>query len=322
MDDRMLQEYRREPDPRFARELRERLRRQERPRLLPASPAFRLVATAVVATAAVVVVFAVPSVRVSAESILDIFRVKRFAVVEFKESRREILAAMEKDRLMVFDREETLLDPGPARPVASRAAAGAEVGFPVVAPGHLPAGLAADSIFLQGEGAVRFAASEAKLRTLLDKLDLRDVKIPAGLDGQWVEVRKPAVVVQRFRAEKRRAILLQARSPEVSMPAGWDLERLGEIGLRILGLDAGEAKRIAHATDWRSTLLLPIPANASTFRQVTVRGQQGILITTTSAPAGDGRRNRMVLWSENGRVFCLEGNLRDREMIQMAESIS
>jgi hypothetical protein len=87
MDDRMLHDYRREPDPRFASDLRERLRRHERPRALPSPRALRIVA-AVAAAAAVTVVFAVPSVRVSAQALLDVFRVRRFAAVEFKESRR------------------------------------------------------------------------------------------------------------------------------------------------------------------------------------------------------------------------------------------
>ncbi len=325
MDDRMLHEYRREPDPRFASDLRERLRRHERPRALLSPRATRIVA-AVAAAAAVTVVFAVPSVRVSAQALLDVFRVKRFAAVEFQESRRELLASMEKGRgFMIFDRQEKILDPGPATHVASREAAAAQAGFAVSVPGYLPDSLVADSLFIQGEGAMRMAVSEARLRSLLGRLDLDDVKVPAGLDGQWIEIRKPPVVMQRFRSEKRRVMLLQARSPEVKLPAGWNLEQLGEIGLRILGLDPGEARRIAKATDWRNTLLVPLPMNAATFRQVTVRGQSGLLITTTAEPTADGNGNRMlaiVMWSEGDRVFCLQGDLSAQDLMQMAESVS
>jgi hypothetical protein len=324
MDDRMLHEYRREPDPAFARDLRERLRRHEKPRRFFAAPAGRLIAAA----AAVVVVagiFSIPSVRVSAQSVLDIFRVKRFAAVEFRESRRETLVAMEKDRLMVFDKEETLVDPGPAKYAASKEEAGTQAGFPVLAPRYLPEGVKADSVFVQGEGAIRFSVSEPKLRSLLDKLDLSDVTIPAGMDGQWVEIRKPPMVMQRFRGEKRRAMLIQAPSPEISMPAGWDLERLGEIGLRILGLDAGEARRIAKATDWKSTLLVPLPMDATTFRQVTVGGNQGLMITTKGEKAADGKSHRegtLLMWSEGGKVFCLTSDLRAEQVMQIAESVS
>jgi len=324
MDDRMLHEYRREPDPRFATDLRERLRRLERNRAFPSRRAVRIIAAAA-AVAAITVIFAVPSVRVSAQAVLDVFRVKRFAAVEFKESRRDLLESIDKERgFLVFDRQEKILDPGPPSYVASREAAAAPAGFDVRAPRYLPPGMAADSVFVQGAGAARMAVSEEKLRSLLERLDLRDVKVPAGLDGQWVEFRKPPVVMQRFRSERRRAMLLQARSPEITLPAGWNLAQLGEIGLRILGLDPGDAKRIAKATDWRSTLLVPVPMNATSFRQVTVNGQSGLLIMTTGEPAADGKRRErtILMWSTGDRVFFLQGNLDGKELIRMAESVS
>jgi hypothetical protein len=290
----------------------------------PSPRAIRIFA-AVAAAAAVTVVFAVPSIRVSAQALLDVFRVRRFAAVEFKESRRDLLASIDKERgFLIFDRQEKILDPGPPTYVASREAATARAGFNVSTPGYLPGGLAADSIFVQGEAAARMAVSEAKLRSLLERLDLGDVEVPAGLDGKWVEVRKPPVVMQRFKAGKRRANLLQARSPEVTLPAGWNLEQLGEIGLRVLGLDARDAKRIAKATDWRSTLLVPLPLNATAFRQVAVRGQSGLLITTTGEPAADGKRGReksILMWSTGDRIFFLQGDLQGQDLLRMAESV-
>jgi hypothetical protein len=326
MDDRMLHEYRRDPDPQFASDLRGRLRRLEQPRALASRRVTRIVA-AVAAAAALVVVFAVPSVRVSAQAVLDVFRVKRFAAIQFKESqsRRALLSLMDKEGgSAIFDREEKILDPGPATYVESREAASARAGFAVSAPGYLPSGFVADSVFVQGEGAARVAVSEAKLRALLQRLDLNDVKVPAGLDGQWVEVRKPPIVMQRFHTDTRKAVLLQAPSPEVRLPAGWNLEQLGEIGLRILGLDAGEARRIAKATDWRGTFLVPLPTNATAFRQVHVRGQSGLLITTSEPRAdGKGRRDRAVLmWSTGDRVYLLRGDIGDQDLLRMAESVS
>jgi hypothetical protein len=322
MDDRMLHEHRREPDPEFARNLRERLRGHESRRTFSARGTVRLLAGACAALV-VVSLFAIPTVRVSAQAFLDLFRVRRFAAVEFSESRMKALQAIEKERgILVFDREEKVLDPGPARHVPSREAASPQVGFTVSAPKYLPEGLAVDSVFVAGEGATRLAVSEAKLRSLLDKLDLREVKVPSGLDGHWIEVRKPPVVFQKFISKNRRVVLVQARSPEVSVPAGWNVEQLAEIGLRVLGLDAGEARRIARATDWRSTLLVPVPMNASNFRQVTVHGQPALLIRTTEARAGDGRLHRILMWTEGDRVFCLQGNLSDGDLMQMAESVS
>jgi hypothetical protein len=322
-DDRLLYEYRREPDPRFARELRDRLGRAEQPRGIP-RPMVPLLVTAC-ALGVVVAIFAVPSVRVSAQALLDLFRVRRFAAVEFDEARLEALKSIDKDRgLLVFDKEETLHDSGPPRYVPTRDAASPEAGFAVSTPSYLPDGLIPDSIFVEGEESMRFTVSEAKLRTILDRLDVRDVSVPTGLDGQWIEVRQPPVVVQKFRSDKRRAVLVQSKSPEVAIPPGWNVEQLGEIGLRVLGLDAAEARRIARATDWRTTLLVPVPLNVTTFRQVTVGGNSGLLITTTGEATADGkpkRRGAMLMWAQGDRLFCLQGDLSAEDTIQMAESI-
>jgi hypothetical protein len=323
MDDRMLHEYRRSPDPRFARDLRERLRRSERPRGVP-RPVVRALAVAC-ALGVVVALFAVPSVRVSAQAVLDIFRVRRFAPVEFNQARIEALRSIEKERgLLVFDRQETLR-PGATWSFPSREGASDQAGFAVAAPAYLPDSLAPESVFVHGEEAMRFSVSEAKLRDLLARLDVKGVSVPHGLEDGWVEVHKPPVVVQRFRSAKRKAVLIQAPSPEVSVPAGWDMEQLGEIGLRILGLDAGEARRMARATDWRSTLLVPVPLDVASFRQVTIRGNSGLLITTTGEAPADGRprrRGAMLMWADGDKIYCLRGDLSAKDTIRMAESIA
>lgn len=325
MDDRMLHEYRREPDPEFAQDLRERLRRSERTRRMP-RPLVRALAMAC-AVGVVVALFAIPSVRVSAGAMLDLFRVRRFAAVEFNQSRLEALQAIDKERgFLILDQEETLRDPGPPRLVPTAQAAAPEAGFTVSTPSYLPDSLAVDSVLVQAEGQVRFSVSEEKLRSVLKKLDVKDVTVPRGLDGQWVEVRKPPVVIQRFQSTNRRAVLLQARSPEVSVPPGWNVEQLAEVGLRVLGLDPSEAKRIARSTDWRTTLLVPVPLNVTTFRLVTVRGNSGLMIITTGdeaapPPGKPQRKGAMVMWTQGDRVFCLRGNLSAEDLLQMANSV-
>ena len=324
MDERFLNDMRRDPDPRFARELRARLRAQES-KDTGRTPHLGRTLAGVLAAALVAAPFAFPSVRASAQAVLDLFRVRKFAAVPFDETRAEKLRQLGPDNaLMVFDRQETVRDPGPPQVVASVEAAAAAAGFDVSRPGYLPDGLTPDTVRVQGAGEARLSVSEAKLRALLDALDLRDVALPAGLDGKVIEVRKPPVVIQQFHNTGRmRATLVQSNSPELAVPAGLDVERLAEIGLRVLGLDPGEARRIARTTDWRSTLLVPVPINASTFRQVTVHGEQGLLVTMSGRDAdGDRRREgSLVLWSEGDRVFAALGNLADKDLLQLAESV-
>ena len=322
MDDKFLRDYRRDPPPGYPRGLRERLRDQEEMRQLPA---WRPMAAAAAVLMVAVALFAFPSVRAWAQSVLDLFRVRSFVAVSFDPERFEKLRSLQHDNAMlVFDRQEIIQEPG--RPVVqgSPAMAAAAAGFAVETPAYLPDGLALDTVAVTGEGRARLGVSTARLRELLAALDLRDVEVPAGLDGQDLTVHMYPVVAQKYSAGNRRLALVQSRSPEVSLPTGVDLARLGEMGLRILGLDASEARRIAASVDWRSTLLVPVPANASSFRSVTVQGNPGLLITTTREGEARGERRRggsIVMWTAGDRVFALEGTLSPPDLIQVAESV-
>ncbi|HTO92438.1 MAG TPA: hypothetical protein VMJ70_15005 [Candidatus Sulfotelmatobacter sp.] len=324
MDDRFLSQMRRDPPPELREGLRARLRAQGPATRLSALRPAPVLAVAF-AAALVASLFAFPSMRASAQAMLDLFRVRKFAAVRFDGSRMDKLRELDKDHaFMVFDQKQEIHDPGPPRYVPTPEAASALAGIAVERPGYLPNGMTLDSVFVTGPGDAKMSVSEEKLRALLDALDLRDVSVPAGLNGKMVEMRHDPIVIQRYKSSRSDAALIQAKSPELSVPAGMDIPRLAEIGLRVLGLDAGEARRIAQDTDWRSTVLVPVPINASTFRQVTVHGQGGLLITTTAETSSDGQHHRpraVVLWTENERVYAITGNLDGEDALQMAESV-
>jgi hypothetical protein len=122
-------------------------------------------------------------------------------------------------------------------------------------------------------------------------------------------VRTSSVVRLAYEWRGNQAVsIYQTPTPNVSMPAGIDLPRLGEIVLRILGLPREEARRFANTIDWHSTVLVPVPPNATSFRQVDIAGHQGVSIeTVVPSAAGTRRRSTLIFWSANGRVFAMEG---------------
>ena len=71
---------------------------------------------------------------------------------------------------------------------------------------------------------------------------------------------------------------MQAASPEISLPPGVHLPEIVEIALRILGMSLDEARQYAYAIDWRGTVLVPVPADVASFREVEVGTSQGLLI--------------------------------------------
>ena len=323
-DDRFLKDFGREPRPEFARSLRAKLRageeREER-RGFVFRPAFAAAAVLL----AVIGLFSVPAVRVSAQALLDMFRVRNFAAVPFDESRMEKLEALKgegDDQALMFFEHQEIQKPTETK-VSSVSEASAIAGSPVQTPGYLPNGYTAEPIHVNGEGRARLTVDAAKLQAILQTLDLRDVRVPAGLDGQPIEVHLWPVVGQSWANPKGGKLhLVQSRSPEVGMQSGVDLRELGEMGLRILGLDAAEAQRVAGSIDWANTLVVPVPAGASSFREVTVRGNKGLLVEMTRSVSDKRRRQgAVVMWSEGDRVYALSGSPSEAELIQIAESL-
>ena len=327
MDDQFLNDPRRDPSPEFARDLRQRLRRDERARedALPPARRGRMLPPALAAAAALVVValFVSPSVRASAQAFLDLFRVRNFTAVTFDAERMKQLDGKLDFKALLSDRVQTVLEPGPPRIYLDVAKASQVTGLTLRTPATLPTGLQLDSVSVMGEGIARLTVDVARLRKVLDALELSDVAVPRELDGKVVTIRKPTIVAQHYLNGEKRVEFMQSKSPEVSLPAGTDLARLGEIALRVLGTSAADAARLARQIDWRTTLLVPVPTDAGSFREITVHGQKGLLVTRIQRETdGSGRRRAgaLVMWSEGDMVYALAGNLDSDDLVLMANS--
>jgi hypothetical protein len=327
MNDDFLYGLRQDPPPELAQRLKARLRQADASAHRSPPRLARWLALAA-SVAVVATSFTFPPVRAGAQAFLDLFRLSNFAGVSFDPQRLSEIAATGLDFPHLFGEEIEMVTP-PAPPVsyASPQEAGAAAGIRVYTPAWLPAGMALSQTDLIGETALRFTFSTANLQTLLEALGIDDVTVPAGIHGQQASVRVPPIVRTTYTDGKLRASLTQARSPDVSFPAGLDLPVLAEIALRILGLDRREAYRIAQSVDWRTTLLVPVPATAATFQEVNVQGQQALLIESI-APRGDGdqRRERqpvgqLLLWSSQGNVYALDGTLRPAQLLEMAQTL-
>lgn len=321
-DDRFMHSLRREPLPEFARGLWNRLApRETADETEPAPRRLVPVLASAFAAIAIVALFVFPSVRASAQAFLDLFRVHNFVAVNVDPARFERLKGTSLDlKELVGSRMQVLQEPGAPRPYPSVSAAGAAAGVVARTPAWMPAGLGPDSVWVAGEGRVRVTADGARLRSLMDVLEVRDLSVPPGLDGATVEVHAWPAVRQTWRrsgdTKGPRALLIQARSPEVSLPAGLELARLAEIGLRLLGMPEADARRLADRTDWRTTLVVPVPMNSASFQEVDVDGTRGLLITPRQ-----GQERTLLMWSRNGEVFALAGKLPREELLQMAGSL-
>ncbi len=330
MDDKFLHDARREPDPAFARDLRERLARQSpAANAVHARPALRAVPVAWAAAAAVVVValFLIPAVRATAQGFLDLFRVRNFAAVTIDAARLEQLRSREIDLKSLLGSPQVVRDPGPLQVFRDASAASSAAGYSLRLPTDGPWAMQPDTIRVHGESEERVQVDTQRLRSLLTSLGIDDVQVPPALEGADVTMRVPPVAIASYRHETSEVIFLQAPSPEVTLPAGVELARLGEIGLRIAGLSADDARHFSQSVDWHSTMLVPVPATASAFRQVEVGGQKGLLVTTGPASQGRGgmrfhHAGSQLMWSDGTRVYALmSSTVSDVDLLRMANSV-
>jgi hypothetical protein len=313
-----LSALRAEPSPVFKAELRERLLTQE-----PAAEPRAWARRALVAAAIVIVVGAaisVPGVRASVVQFVSLFRVVNFVAVPVDASRIDRLRAQDLQiDTLVGEHVQVLEDPGPPVQVASLEEAATAAKMPLATPQWLPNGSTVMETAVVGERAARVTASSERLQQVMDALGITDLSVPPGLDGHVVDVRVPPVVMIRYEhGDKRRSRLFQARTPQIALPDGVDVQALGEIGLRILGLPAPEASQFARAIDWHTTLVVPVPPSATSFQQIDIGGHQGVLVH--SLPR-DESPTTTIVWSTADRVFALVSIEHVSSVTQMAASV-
>ena len=333
MDDQFLYDLREDPSPGFAEKLRRKLSEQLASAQMSRLPIWRKPAAVALAVAAVFLIsLSFPAVRAVAQQFLDLFRVQRFVAVSADPERLKQIQRIANEgfdlKSLLSRNVKVVKEPGQLQLVESVAAAEQLSGLTVQLPATLPNEMVQEQMAVGGEGALEFTADTTLLQEVLDALDLRDVLVPQQLNGAVVKVRMPPRVITNYRrAGMARATLLQAASPEISLPQGVHLPEIAEIALRILGMSLDEARQYAYSIDWHGTLLVPVPADVASFREVEVGTSQGLLIEVSGqrsfGPSGGarGEQGSMVLWSDGGKVFSLSGTINKRDLLQMASAI-
>jgi hypothetical protein len=329
MDDRFLHSLREDPPGPFDTRLRARLRALDEEREARRERGWlglwgRRLAPGLAVLAVIALVVFLPPLRASAQAFLDLFRVRKFVAVEVDPDRLEELDERELTMVKVLGEPEVVHEPGPPALVRDEAEAAARAGYPVAAPERPAADLVRDSIRVRDEAEARVVVDKGRVETVLREIGLTDARLPAALDGAEVGVRVPTAVEMHYSAGNKKVTFFQSPSPEISLPSDVDRAQLAELALRVAGLPQAEAHRIAGSVDLDGTVLLPLPAGATQFREVDVNGAPGLLIQTakpSSSRRGYRRDGAVILWARDGYVYALAGTIRDLELLEMAHSI-
>jgi len=261
--------------------------------------------------ALMVSVMVIAPLRTAAGQFLGIFRVRKFAVISIDPAQIRNLEGFEQQ---VFGEHQ--ISAGEPASVASADEASQLAGFRVLVPGRVPNWAGVTPQFtVVGATTARTEVNLAAARTLLQMANLPTDAIPADRETVEVSANIPPVVTLSYGRDAADLTIIQARSPEVHVPEGIDLARVGEVGLQLLGLTPQEAQRLSRSIDWATTLVIPVPRDMASVREVAVRGVSGYLIQEL------GRDTYTLIWEEHGVLYAVIGNMQAATMMEVAESL-
>jgi hypothetical protein len=291
----------------------------------------------------VALILAFPTTRALASELLNLFRVQHVTVVPVDFTGMEQLDGAVGNNISQLISDSVTMQKEPSDPinVVTTDEASQLAGFNVRAPeGQTPS-----RISVMSGASFTFTIDRAKAQALLDEAGRNDLVLPEEVDGADVSVNIPSSVSIAFgtcpepsndseaeREMERESeqsgspgrnyagciILAQIPSPEVSAPASLDIDRLAQIGLEFTGMTAEEAAEFTSTVDWTSTLVVPIPKNAASNRQVTVDGVTGTLIERPS----DDDPQFALFWVKDGIIYTIGGlGSNSQRALEIANSL-
>ena len=301
-----------------------------------ASPALRYAAVALLL---IILIASIPATRALADQLLSLFRVQQVAVVQVDFTGMQQLTGegpIGQQISQLLSNSITITQkPGDPLNAADAAQASQLAGFTV----RLPQGKTVSEINVLKASAYSFKIDRAKAQALLDEAGRSDLLLPASIDGQNISITIPAGVSAAYGTcpspksdDSERSLgggsvgrryadcilLAEIPSPIVSAPAEVNVPQLAQIGLEFTGMTSAEAAAFTASVDWTSTLVIPIPKNAATYRQVSVDGVTGTLI---QRPADDAPQFSLI-WIKDGIIYAIGGlGSNSGQAIQMANSL-
>jgi anti-sigma factor RsiW len=275
---------------------------------------------AMIALSALLVVallFTIAPVRGAAADFLGLFRIRKFAVIPLDQSQMERLEQLARQAEGSFGEPQILREEGPEQAVADAAQAAALAGYTVRTPSRLPDGATLSDFTVQSGPAMRIELDRAAIAAVMQAAGASTEGLPQ-TEKISAEVDVANVVALKYQVGASRLELIQMPSPQVNVPQGIDPVALAETGFMLLGMPQEDARRLATSIDWTSTLVVPMPVNAGTAREVTVDGASGLLLEN----AQNGRQESALLWEKDGILYFMASSQLDRSiLLTVADSL-
>jgi hypothetical protein len=271
-------------------------------------------------------ILAIPQVQVIANNFLGLFRVEQVAVVPVNLGALDSSmhsGGVQFEQMIASD--ATITEHGQSQKVGSAAEAANLVDFPL----RLPTSTGEpDELSVEAGVTVEYVVDLPRLRAILSELGQDASMLPQSLDRATITVDIPTLVAAsygdcrsaRYDPDDQESIrstnckvLMQLPSPTIEAPPGLDIDSLAQIFLQAAGMTEQEARRFSERIDWATTLVIPIPSNA-TSNDITVDGVQGVLVESRGS-------SYMLVWVKDGILYALSGMGDTSPAFQMANSL-
>lgn len=290
----------------------------------------------------VTLLFTFAPLRSWAESFLAIFRVEHFTVLELNPT--QLHGSLQNDAFfnqtvghILSDEVTVTLAPQKPIPVPDAATASKLAGFQVrLLGGQLPSAL----LFKSG-AAAQLKLDRDRLQSILNEAGRTDLQIPASVNGAVLGLRLPAGIVAfygncgslpaRLRGIHEPAnndapdsscvSLMEMPSPVVTAPPQFNstqMAQIAQIALQFLGMNPRQAASFTQRVDWTTTLVLPVIEGQTSYENIDIAGNDGVLLR----PQSPRSANRFTLmWVEKGIVYGLNGSGNDTIALNLAEQL-
>ncbi len=283
--------------------------------------------------------FTLEPVRAFAGQFLGLFRVKNIEVITVDPTLLGKLGTNSQlgGQISQFLSASGTVTQKPTKPqlVADAKTASSQAGFTARLPGNRTD---KPQLLVTGGSAFQFTVDRKRAQDILNQAGRSDLQLPASLDGATIKVTIPKGITAGYgtcppldqmdenvkpngSAGRQMAgciILADIPSPTVDTPPNLNVQQLAELGLQFSGMSAQQAHSFAQTVDWTSTLVVPIPRNAATYKQVQVDGVAGYLI---QRPVDDAPEFSLI-WVKNGIIYAIGGLSSNSDAaIQMANSM-
>jgi hypothetical protein len=293
-------------------------------------PKYRNAWAVVTALVVLVVAFSFPQVRAAADSFLGLFRVERIQVVQVGVTLDEMPEKM-SNYFQVID--QTLGDQivveteGEGRDLADAAEASAATGYTV----RLPAQPVDDELRLvyQPAGTASIQIDRQLWQGLIDEMGY-DYQVPEDVDGETITLHVENTINAFYgvcalpEAEQEQipkydqdcTIFTQMPVPTIDAPAGVDISEVGRVFLQAFGMSAEDATAVSQQIDWASTLVVPLPEDAS-YAEISVDGVQATLFEDQR----NGESHYTIMWMRDGMFYAQAGSGDMNLALEMVNSL-